>query len=159
MIAALYLIGPFAVAALAAAARRRAGAWASWLILIASAYLFVRLDIREVFWNEPRKLAGLDEAFGAMCAAAVMALLLQSFGRVRPSLLVQVMTAGLAGLAVQWGYAAASPDFRGGPTIPVFLGAWALALVVREVRRRLQAEHSHKSRADHRTSSRKARIR
>lgn len=144
MIAVLYLAGPFVVAALAAATRRRVGAWASWLILLASAYVFVRLDIRDVFWNEPQMLAGLDEAFGAMCAAAVMALLLQSFGRVRPSLLIQVVAAGLAGLAVQWGYAAASPEFRGGPTIPVFLGSWALALLVREVRRRLQARHSTK---------------
>ena len=144
MTTALYLVGPFVVAALAAAARRRFGARASWLVLIASAYVFVRLDLSEVFWNEPGMLAGLDEAFGAMCAAAAMALLLQSFGRVRPSLLIQVVAAGLAGLAVQWGYAASSPDIQGGPAIPLFLGSWALVLLVREVRRRLQAQRPRK---------------
>lgn len=48
MIAALSLSGPFVVAALAAIARRRVGAWVSWLILLASAFLLARLDSREV---------------------------------------------------------------------------------------------------------------
>jgi len=138
MIAALSLSGPFVVAVLAAVARRRVGAWASWLILLASAFLFARLDSREVFWNEPGMLAGLDEVFGAICAAVVMALLLQSFGRVRPTLPIQIVAAGLAGLAVQWAYASASPDFRDGPAIPALLGVWTLALVARAVRRRLR---------------------
>jgi len=138
MIATLYISAPFVVAALAIFSRRRFGAWAAWLVILASALLFVRMDVRDVFWNKPGMLAGLDEAFGAICAAFVMALLLQSFGRDRPSPPVQIVAAGLTGVAVQWGYASASPEFRGGAAIPILFGAWAFVLVALGVRRRFR---------------------
>ena len=130
------LAGPFVAAALAAIARRRVGAWASWLILLAFAFIVVRLDSPDVFWNTPWMMAGMDELFGMMCAAVAMALLLQSFGRERPSLPIQIVATGLTGLAVQWAFASIDPDIRYGPATLIFFGVWALALVVRAVRRR-----------------------
>ena len=138
MTAAPSLAGPFVAAALAAVARRRVGAWASWLILAALAFLVVRLDTPDVFFNKPWMMAGMDELFGMMCAALAMALLLQSFGRLHPSLAVQIAATGLTGLAVQWAFASIHPDIRYGPATPIVFGVWALALVVREVRRRLR---------------------
>lgn len=138
MTAAPSLAGPFVAAALAAIGRRRFGAWASWLILAAFAFIVVRLDSPDVFWNKPWMMGGFDELSGVICAALAMALLLQTFGRDRPPLFVQIVAAGVTGLAVQWAFASVPPDFRYGPAIPVFFGVWLLAVAVRDVRRLLR---------------------
>ena len=149
MNAPLALGGPFVAAAAASVARRRVGAWASWVLLLALWVLLALFGIRdaEVWWNEPGFLSDLSEMVGALYAAMTMALLLQSFGRVRPSLVTQVALAGLAGVGVQWAYARLGRfpslyeiEERGWGVL--LLGMWLVGLLIRDFKHRERARRA-----------------
>jgi len=144
--AILALGSPFAAAAIATVARRRVGAWASWLLLLALAFLYARFGIRDdtVWWNEPGFLSDIDEAVGVLLAAATMALVLQSVGRIRPSAATLIVVVGVTGVLLQWAIAASSqlPETMrviAGNSFISLLGIWLLGLLIRDFARRRRA--------------------
>jgi len=133
MTAPLALTAPFVVAAMAVALRRRVGAWASWVFLLALAFALLRFGTGQVWWNPPVFLAELGEDIGAAFAVVTMATLLTEFGRTRPSFPVQVVLAGLLALAVQW----ANARWTGIIFSDIFaaiIGIWLLTLILRAFR-------------------------
>ena len=145
MTALLALTGPVIAAMSAAVLRRKVGAWASWILLLAVASFTARFFSSPVWWNRPGFFAEMGEGLGILYGAIVAALLLHQCSRTSPPLGVQIAMASAGGLAVPW----LGRWFSQSEVVcDVFLGLcglWLLGLLVRDGRSWWRRRHPDRS--------------